>query len=262
MRSRFRKQSALLRSDYPETSRPNHPWGRAVSAFMVLPGIRAVWTGGLSDGVTPDLRDIAGLAQTLTRNGTPTLNLEGLAPYVDMATADYFSRASDANSAITGGETYIATARRGLSIGGWFYLDALQTGTRHILGKWGATLANQSYRLEHTSTGDLIFTIVDSAGTTQTSVTALSPIAAGSWFFAAGRFKDLEIAVWNNEEKTVQALASTTIRSNATAFTLGADSAGANGCDGRGSLMFLSAMNLPDYYFRAIYENTRRLFAV
>lgn len=134
-------------------------WANTLSLVKALPGFRSAWFSSDYD-VNGDLRNQNGVDAALTANGTPIFSMDINFPMVTFGGADYFVGAASAAQTITGAETHINAASRGLTLAVVFKPDALATGTaQFIAGKYG-TVGNH-YILFLSSTGILYIQFFD-----------------------------------------------------------------------------------------------------
>lgn len=240
--------------------------GEFYSQFLGLPGLRGLWYPGSQDQ-TGAIYDQAAQGRTLTYNGNPTLALyNDLVPYEDYdGTGDYHSRADEAGLDITGTETTIASAQRGLTLGGWFWADSFSGGPG-LLSKFAFTAGNQrAYMLSMATGGELVLTISsDGTAANQQTVTSSNVVTTGGWFFAVGRFTpSTEMAVWLNGTKTVFTTAvKASLFNSSAALQLGALDAGTRLLDGRCALAFLTATVWPDTLIDYLFARSRPLFGI
>jgi hypothetical protein len=250
-----------LRADFQARYEPNFAWKSACSQFLALPGLRGFWPMSSIDE-SGNTYDLSNQGRTLTYNGNPTYNYAGLAPYIDFdGTGDFLSRADEAGLDITGTETYVASAVRGLTLGGWF--QANQAGaTDGLLSKWDTGANQRSYLVVHNATNNLEFNI--STAGTAVSATAISTgtMSVNAWFFSVARFvPSTSVAVYLNNVKTSSATAIASIFSSSASINIGAVNA-ANLLTGRASLCFLCAAALSDAIIGQLYQQSRALMGV
>lgn len=234
--------------------------------YQGLPGLRGLWYPGSLDQ-TGAIYDQSGQGRTLTYNGNPTLNLyNNLIPYFDYdGTGDYHSRADEAGLDITGTETTIAAARRGLTFGGWFWFDTLTLG-QSIMGKYNGTGDQRSYLLFFASGTSTPAFAASSNGTAGTFQQANSPVTVvtGQWNFLVCRFTpSTEMACFANGEKGVNTTAiNASIHAGTAIFTLGTSAALGSPIDGRCALAFLAASIFPDELINYLWQRSRPLLGV
>lgn len=232
-------------------------WKAACSAMLSLPGLR-LFAPMSSFDENGDAFDLSGQGRTLSYNGNPTYNYDGLAPYIAFdGTGDYLSRATEAGLDILGTEAYVAAGVRGLTLGGWFYPEEIGT-LEHIFSKWGAAL-QRSYRLALTVPNQFNFRISDDGTNFDSAISAA--VSMNSWYFVVGRFDPaVEVSVWVNEVEAVQATVRAGVFNSNAALAIGAQPGGASPFQGRTSLCFLCAALHSDALVRALFAATRGLF--
>jgi hypothetical protein len=239
-----------------------------VSAFMFLPGLRGLWTANHVDE-NDNWEDWTKYDLQLTDASTPELNYDGLIPYLTFDGAnDYYTRADDALTSITGSESHIASAIRGITLGAWAYTTSDSTH-QYLLSKISAAAGNYSYYLAFRGdvAGDpLRFTISDD-GTALDTADSSNAVTTSAWHFGVGRFNDNdsgeEQAVFLDGVKTTDTTAMAAIFDGNAAFEIGSGAAGGAGLlTGRVSLAFLCACALPDDMIGALFQQSRALYGI
>ena len=237
-----------------------------ISLFSGLPGLTGLWTAGHLDP-TGDWYDWTKNDLTLTAAGTPELNYDGLIPYLTFDGAnDYYTRADDTATSITGTETYIDAAIRGLAVGNWWYsTDA--TAFQCLTSKFAAA-PNVSYHLgfQGNAAGDPVRFLISDDGTNQDSVVSSNTATTSRWHFSVGRFNDSdtgeELALFHDGVKTTAATARAAVYDGAAAFEMGSGQGGLYKLTGRLSVGFLCAFALPDDMIGALFQQSRALYGV
>lgn len=255
----------LLSADLQTRYDATFAWSRAVSAHLALPGLRGFWPMSAVNSFGQAL-DLSGNALPLGYNGNPTYNYAGLAPYIALdGTGDYLSRADAAALDITGTETYIAAAARGLTFGGWFWFDVIpQDKNVGILGKYNTTGNQRSY-LIYTGGTDYPVLVISPDGSGGIAINvAGAGLSTGAWHFLVGRVIPSTEAslyqdgVWYRGVTSIPA----SVYNGTAPFQVGAFNAGSFLMTGRASLCFLCAASLSDAQVAALYGVTRPLFGV
>lgn len=228
--------------------------------FKGLPGLRGLWYPGSVDS-TGALYDQSGQGRTLTYNGNPTLNIYGgFIPYYDYdATGDCHTRADEAGLDITGTETTIASALRGMTLGGWFWFDSLSISA--VMAKFGTVAGDRSYFLRTDGSNAMQFGIND--GASAKTVSSAATQATGQWYFVVGRFTpSTEMAIWLNGVKaTTTSSIPASVTSGGAQFELARlNSTNGQLIDGRIALAFLCAAIVGDDQISHLWERTRRFF--
>ena len=202
--------------------------------------------------------DQSGNGRTLTYNGNPTYNYDDLVPYLDFdGTGDWMSRATEAGLDITGLESYVAPARRGLSLGLWFRPDEIRK--RPLITKFAG--ANFSYALYMDLAGTMTFQTSPN-GVAWTTVTSTNTYSTTAWNHAVGWFDPgAQIGVHLNGVTTPAVTADASIFSGNAPLNLGAFDNWAPGAvyDGRMSMAFLCASLLSDTIIRSLFHQTRAM---
>ena len=239
-------------------------WG-VVGIYLALPGLRGFWPMSTVNE-SGNAYDLSGQGRTLTYTGNPTYNYDGFAPYVDLdGTGDYLTRGDEAGLDITGTEATVAAAVNGLTMGGWFWVDAFTVGQNYgFMGKSNTSGDQRGYLLYIGESGVYAGTVSNS-GTVATTVTiAGSAIVTGGWEFLTMRFTpSTELALFVGDLKyTNTTSVPASIYGSSEDFQIGAFNAGTYNLDGRASMCFLSDMLLSDDIILALYGNTRALFDI
>jgi hypothetical protein len=175
----------------------------------------------------------------------------------------YLWRADEAGLDILGTESYVDSAYRGLTFGGWFYHHGV-AATQGLASKWTAAgnqraylleflLGVGAYRLEISNNGIAAVVVTD-------AVVGLPSV--DTWYFVVGRFDpSTEIAIFVNNNKTTNVAAIPAALFNSSAqFQIGAFEAGMNLLNGRVSMCFLCAAMLSDSIIGALWHQTRNMF--
>lgn len=230
--------------------------------FLGLPGLRGYWPMSAFDS-SGNAIDQSGNGRTLTYNGNPTYNFTTQGgPYLDLdGTGDCLSRADEAGLDIIGTESYVATAQRGLTLGGWFWFDA--TGTVAMISKYESS-SQLSYLLR-LDTSTPTFYISDTGSDGSIKSVAAATISTGAWYNIVARFDpSTELALFVNGTKTTNTTTIFAAIFNSTAaFRIGAVfTVPVQLLDGRASNCFLCTMLLSDTAIDNIYQGTRGFYGV
>jgi hypothetical protein len=232
--------------------------GGFAGEFLGLPGLRGYWPMNAFDS-SGNAIDQSGNARTLTYNGNPTYNFHASGgPYIDLdGTGDYLSRADEAGLDIIGTEAYIASAQRGLTLGGWFWPNAV-AATQCLMGKFDNT--NGPYGLYIQAGGEVLFRVRDAADSANTDV-GTTAITGAAWQFVVGRYTpSSEMKNFVNTSTTVNTTSiPASIQNGPDLFYIGG---GAAVLTGRVGLCFLCAMALSDTAIDNIYQATRGFYGV
>jgi hypothetical protein len=258
---------SLATADLQRRYESSFAWKTACSMYQALTGLRGFWPmSAMQSG--GDCFDQSGNSRTLTYNGNPVYDFDGLAPYLAFdGTGDYLSRVDEGGLDILGTEAYVGAGHRGLTLGGWFYPED-DANAQTIISKWNAAGNERSYRLlcYGSVAGDPVNFRISDDGTNFDAVTSITGYALTTWQFIAGRFNDAdageELAVWRNDEKTTAATARASIWNSAAPFNISGHNNGTALYTGRASLCFLCAAALDDATIWALYQHTRALFRV
>ena len=237
-----------------------------VSTFMFLPALRGLWTAN-HQAASGNWYDWTKNNLELTVNGSPEQSYDDLKSYIIFdGTTDYYNRASEAAISITGAETHIHAAVRGLTLGAWIYSTS-STTSQYIMAKWLAA-AQLSYLLSLRGdlAGDPVQFHISDDGANSDNVTGAG-YTASRWHFVVGRFNvndtNEELAVWRDNVKTTAATARTAIHGGTADLYFGKYEGGASDfLAGRKSIAFLCAAALSDDMIGALFQQSRALYGV
>ena len=232
----------------------------------LLPGLRFFLplSGAEGTGTVPD---ISGYGRSFLWNGNPTFNHTGLIAYADLdGTGDYVSRADEAGLRILGTETYVASAVRGLTMGGWFWLDTVPGAAVNagLMGKYLSTGNQRSYLLY--ANNSLAKSVISSNGSATTTVSSTVTLAAAGWYYLVARYRpSTELAIFVGAAGVVTKTANVTsipasLFNSTAPFEIGRfDSAV---MDGRTSRDWLCAAALSDAQIEALYQTERAILGI
>ena len=236
-----------------------------VSLFSFLPALRGLWTAN-HHATNGDWEDWTKYDLLLTAVHAPPFNYGNLEPYFGFdGTNDYFTRADDAATSITGTEAHIANAIKGLTLGQWFFTSDLTT-SQYIMAKLGAA-GNYSYGLtfQGAVAGDPMNMLISDDGTNVDDVASSNAVSL-NWNFTVGRFNDNdageELAIFLNGVKTTDTTARASIFDGNGAFTVGSAQGGLSPLVGGISIAFLCACALSDDMIGALFQQSRALYGV
>ena len=255
----------ILRTDFQHRNEPNFAWKSAVSAGLALPALRGFWPmSSVGYLAATQARDISGEGYHLANNNVADFGYDGLAPYVDLnGTTQYLSRASGVGgwATVTGTETHIVTAQRGLTLLGWFKFDSVAgAGWQRLHSKEDAV--NRSYALVLTEATDTI-TFEYFTGAASKTITSVATVGSGVWHFLGARFRpsnDHTIVIDSTILTAGHANAS--IDDTAAPFEIGRRGNNTQHFAGLASLCVLCACAIPDALFFSFYQQTRAMFGV
>lgn len=269
MQVRNNEMVDILRADFQARYEPNFAWKSAASALLGLPGLRGAWSAAVV-GAVGELNDISGHGGHLALNGNPTFRYltSGLIAWCEYdGTGDYHSIPDNARYDIIGNETYINSAVRGLTIGGWF--RPTETGTlERLMCKWTAGAGNRSYTLNYT-VGDAFQFTISNDGTNTFTVTSTAITPVNNWYCVFGRFlsatPELNIYVgqasgWTAITNAV-GIPATIFNSNAN-FVVAANSGGTEEFQGRISHLDLCVEAAAEGILKAFFNQTRAGFGI
>jgi len=249
-------------SQYVKSYAAATAWGNVASMYLSLPMLRGFWPMGAVDD-TGAVVDASGMANLLTYAGNPTYDWQGLVPYVDLdGTGDYLWGADNATLDILGTEAFVANP--GLTLGGWFYIDAA-TSSGPLFCKWGAA-GSYSYLLQVVKSAPnysaQFYVSVDGTAVVNVAQTTLQEL--DTWAFIACRFTpstELKIRTNMVVKENVAAIPAGIFGSNAN-LTIGTDTPAATFRTGKVAYPFVCAAAISDTIIAALFHHTRALFGV
>lgn len=258
-------------SQFQRRWEPSYHWRSMCSMLLGMPGLRAAWPMSVVGLVQPECTDISGHGYHLSTPAaigtvvfgygptgvTPMAYMWGLANcYLFRADAGALDWADIGTVA---GEFQIRATQRGLSLGGWFWWQALPGAFQFLMGKDDGG-ANRQYSLRINAGNTVTFEVwpgpvnVTSAATINTD-----------WNHVLGIYdrttQDLYV-VLNGVVATNAGGAPAALNDTGASFTIGADGAGANRFVGYTSDCFLSACSLNLGFAKAAYHYTKAAYGV
>jgi len=259
---------SLLSARFRLLDNPAHAWGDVFSMYKSLPGLVSFWScssTGLAPTDVTGLFDDSGKGLNLGANSVPMIgiNESGLLGYIAFdGTDDYFFRTDAAAADISGAESVVETAYRGMTIGAWVYFSGGLGPAQQIIGKDGLG-ANRSYIL-YKSSSDLFTWLVTGNGTTVIEAAHTTPVTTGQWYFVACRFiASTEIRIWvDSADSVVNTISVPASIFNSTAqLSIAARSVTPDiFLNGRLSLLWMTKTALPEASIRTLYNFTAPLF--
>lgn len=261
----MQQMDSLFRRTYS----PLYAWADAVSAHLMLPGLRGFWpmsaVGDSVSGTNSLVTDLSGQGRHLTNNGVALGSYSGLAPYYNFdGTNDYLARADEAGLDILGTETYIASGLRGLTFGGWFQVAAINpANTKGFIAKWVPGTNDRSYAMilpVGTATPQFV---ISSTGLGTTSIVTAPTISTATFYHLVCRFDPgTQVSIFVDGEPTNAVSADAAVFNSAANLNIMAYDNGlaTTRNTGYASLCFLSTCYLSDTIIKSIYHSTRALF--
>lgn len=226
--------------------------GELYGMFLGLPKLVGYWMLGSHVNVNSWYNDVTNNNLLLTNNNgaTPAV-YNDIVPYVDFnGTNQSLSRADEAILDITGD----------LTIGGWFWNDALQAAQSYI-GKSG--VADQGYAISGgaASAYSPSFYIVSTVPTAY-PVSSTVTLTASTWYFLVGRFTpSTEVACFVNGQKFTNTTSiPAAIRNSGASFAVGNLTDQGTFLNGRAALCFLCSAALSDKLIRILYNRSAVFF--
>jgi hypothetical protein len=166
-------------------------------SFIHLPGLRGYWPMSAVNYLGRAV-DHSNASVHLQRTGSPTYGFDGNA-YIQLGVATDFLHTASSELDFTGTEAWIDPAIQGLTVGGWFMMDASSVVDRGLITK-DITAPNRGFALLQKNTNQYGFFISgDGSGVSQViGSTAL----VSQWQFVVGRFTpSTEVAVFVDGNK-------------------------------------------------------------
>lgn len=240
-------------------------WGNLIPSYRALPGLRFFAPMSIV-GASGQAVDLA-LGNSLTNNANPLFTYLGFAPLcLYNGSTQYHSIADNSAHDIIGNEAYISGTKQGLTIGMWVQADSL--GATSIMFAKGTTTGNaRAYGLSKLNTDNFRFFVSDN-GTNTFTATDTGTFAVDTWYFVAGRFDpSTEVKLWVGSSAGLTSFTNTTsipaaLNNSATGLAIGAQADGTSFSNIRASMCFLCAQALDDYYIKALFEGTRKVFGL
>ncbi len=166
---------------------------------------------------------------------------------------------------ILGTESYVYSARRGLTLGCWFYPTIVDATARHLVGKFTTTGNQRSYVLRIISTNKLAFSLSADGTSTLTTVTSDVTISTNQWYFAVGQFTpstEMRLflnGTWYSNTTSIPA----SIFDSTAKFTVGAGNDGTNNFFG-GDIrnVFVCAGQFSQSVIEDYYNNVKSFFGL
>lgn len=252
----------LLKPDF--MTRQELTYTATLSEYMMLPALRFLGAGGL--GSAGEWRDLSGNGMDLTYNGNPQMGYttQGAPYWAYDGVGDYHSHADDAHFDITGTETVVAPAVRGLTCGAWTYFPNAATASGDaIISKYLTTGNQRSYLLFRTST-NILRAYVTTDGSTLIIANQTATFSTNTWYFTAMRFTpSAELKSWMNDTTTTNvAGVPASIFNGTSLFEVGSFNSGAILHAGYKAFPFVCACALSDAQITRLYNRSRGLFGV
>ncbi len=170
--------------------------------FIELPGLMAYFPMGIRFA-NGSVVGHSGAGASLVQTGVCPVGYDGKS-FAGLGNGTNYLYTSS-GLGITGLETFIEAALRGLTVGGWFKVGISPTTTSGLISKDGPS-PQRGYALSVTTSDQAGFQ-VSGAGTSIVSV-AGQALALGQWRFIVGRFTpSVEVAVIDDGNKTVNTTA-------------------------------------------------------
>lgn len=170
--------------------------------FVRLPGLVGYWPMGMR--AAGNVIEHSGSGFNLSQTGTCPTGYDGNS-FTHLGDGTNYVWNSSVQLGLTGLETWIDSALRGLTIGGWFAIDDFPSNQGGLITKFGA-ITEYGYALYVNAAEDVTFS-VSSNGSALFQVVS-QVVGLGQWYFLVGRYTPAtEIAVFANGVKTANTTA-------------------------------------------------------
>lgn len=167
--------------------------------FIRLPGLRGYWPMSAVNYLGRAI-DHSNASVNLQRTGAPTYAFDGNA-YVQLGVATDFLHTASGELDFTGTEAWIDSGIRGLTFGGWFWIDVIPVAASGLISKHGVAPQYGFTLIVSTAGSPQVY--ISSNGTNNWTVVH-SPLTINTWHFIVARFTpSTELAVFVNDAKVV-----------------------------------------------------------
>lgn len=165
--------------------------------FIRLPALRGYWPMSAVNYLGRAI-DHSNASVNLQRTGAPTYNFDGNA-YVQLGVATDFLYTASGELDFTGTEAWVDSSLRGLTVGGWFWVDSTPVAFAGLISKYAPT-PQRGFTLYWTSTNDPAFH-VSSDGQPGVGIQG-SARSIQTWHFIVARFTpSAEVALFVDGDK-------------------------------------------------------------
>jgi hypothetical protein len=172
----------LLRPEFVGRNEIAYSGKSLLSSLQLWTALRGLWYfGGADDAL--DVPDQSGQGRTLffVSGALRTITDANFVGSSNNNAVGRFTRLDEPGLSISGTETGVGTAFRGMTIGGWFHPTATAGG---ILAKWNTTGANRSYLLQ-TFNGTFRIAISNAGAAVEALATSAAYTTTGYYFLCA-----------------------------------------------------------------------------
>jgi len=151
--------------------------------FVGLPGLLSYWPMGVrrESGI---VADHSGSNLILGQTGVCPTGYDGNA-YTHLGDGTNYVQSSYVAFGLTGAETFIDSSIRGLTLGGWFWIDAAPASFGGLISR-SANTPNRSYEMRWQSS-NTVRLVISGDGTAAPGVIS-GGANIGTWNFIVGRF--------------------------------------------------------------------------
>lgn len=165
--------------------------------FIRLPGLRGYWPMSAVNSTGAAI-DHSNASVSLIRQGSPTYNFDGNA-FVQLGVANDYLKEPTSIISITGTEAWIASGLRGMTVGGWFWVDSTPGIVSGLISK-DAPDPERGFALSWDATNAPGMSMSGN-GSTIVGV-SYSVLPLNTWNFIVGRFTpSAELALLVNGNK-------------------------------------------------------------
>jgi hypothetical protein len=258
-----------IASEFQRTDDYSFAFETLIGNHLALPGLRGFWPMSVKQ------RDLGPIGLDFTNSGTQFGYITTSAPYVPCAnfgaaSTDRLYIADQAELHVSGLESSLISATRGLTAGLWVNFGDLGTANECLMGIWESTNNDREWML-YANTSSQIGAYISSNGTAFTNKLVSSSthgISNDEWHHLVLQWspsaQDDHLRIWydgNYQETTTVGYAS--LNDSAANFGIGHNYAGGSPTtyfEGQLSMAFFCECNLKDAAIKRLYYRTRPAF--
>lgn len=239
--------------------------GIAASYWMRLPMLRGYWPMTIYDAssvcmdIGPEHMHFTDVNNVYFFNNGGHLSSSRFTS----GSSTYLTKASEDNLNITGNETFVTAALRGLTIGCWIWMVSLPSATQFVAARWNST-GNQRHYVLHVNSSNRFSFAISGDGVNGSFATSTVDAVISQWYFVVGRYTrsvpKLDLFVDRTKYTNTTSIPTTIYSGAAAPFRLGASGVPGDYLDAYMTQAFLCAAALPDAVVLDMYNSTRALF--
>lgn len=220
--------------------------------FVRLPALRAYWPMSAVNYLGRAI-DHSNASVFLQRQGAPTYGFDGNA-YAQLGVANDFLYTASSELDFTGTEAWIDSGIRGLTLGGWFKIDATPGANSGLISKHKAS---PQYGFDlYWTTANAPTVYLSGNGTTGVTVAHTTKLIE-TWYFIVARFTpSTELAIFVNTDKVTNITSiPASVNVSTQNFEIGRDNDdNARIIEGKARDVFICAAALSDATLSALYQ--------